>query len=221
MPWPLAFVLTIFAPLAAINYYVGKRLLDAIVEVFRQPRQKVRWILTLTLVYLNLLPVVFLISYLLQGRTSAVAFSGEILLVDLLLTYPFWIALIITVQLFLLFALMEGFKLLLFPLYKSHKVRWLARERYILIVASGVVTLYSLITIFADTWLIRVTEHTVKLPAQYSALDGVKIAQISDVKGDARTTERKLNDFVEKVNALQPDLILFAGDVITSGTKYI
>ena len=77
MPWPLAFVLTIFAPLAAINYYVGRRLLDAIVEVFRQPRQKVRWILTLTLVYLNLLPVVFLISYLLQGRTSAVAFSGE------------------------------------------------------------------------------------------------------------------------------------------------
>ncbi|MBI3587330.1 MAG: metallophosphoesterase [Ignavibacteriales bacterium] len=74
---------------------------------------------------------------------------------------------------------------------------------------------------FKDTWTVRVVEREIKLPSDFSSLDGVRIAQISDVQGDGRTTERMLENYVNRVNALQPDFIFFAGDVVTGGERYI
>jgi hypothetical protein len=77
------------------------------------------------------------------------------------------------------------------------------------------------VTIVRDTWSVRVVEHKVVLPPQFKPLHGFRIAQISDVQEDGRTTAKDLRRYVEKVNSLHPDIVLFAGDLITSGIHYI
>jgi hypothetical protein len=52
-------------------------------------------------------------------------------------------------------------------------------------------------------------------------LDGLKIVHISDVHADPRTKRRKIRRYVKKVNRLNPDLVFFTGDLVTSGTKFI
>jgi predicted MPP superfamily phosphohydrolase len=72
-----------------------------------------------------------------------------------------------------------------------------------------------------DTWSVRIVERDVPLPERFKALSGFRIAQISDVQGDGRTTPETLRNYVSRVNSLKPDLVLFAGDLVTSGTLYI
>jgi predicted MPP superfamily phosphohydrolase len=52
-------------------------------------------------------------------------------------------------------------------------------------------------------------------------LNNFKIAFISDLQADHYTDEGRLRDYIETVNTLNPDLILIAGDFITTGPKYI
>ncbi|MCK7526330.1 MAG: metallophosphoesterase [Ignavibacteriales bacterium] len=52
-------------------------------------------------------------------------------------------------------------------------------------------------------------------------LDGFKIAFISDVQADRYTDEKRLKRYVDKINDSKPDLVLVAGDVITSTPDYI
>jgi len=53
------------------------------------------------------------------------------------------------------------------------------------------------------------------------ALENFKIVFISDIQADHYTDEGRLKNFINIVNSLNPDLILIAGDLITTGSKYI
>jgi len=66
---------------------------------------------------------------------------------------------------------------------------------------------------------VRITERSV--PVRDPSLDGLRLVLITDVQGDARTTMDRLRDYIRKVNELEPDLVLFAGDLVTSGVDYI
>jgi predicted MPP superfamily phosphohydrolase len=52
-------------------------------------------------------------------------------------------------------------------------------------------------------------------------LIGLKIAFISDIQADRYTDDKRLERYVEMVNETHPDLVLIAGDVITSTPNYI
>jgi len=52
-------------------------------------------------------------------------------------------------------------------------------------------------------------------------LEGIKIAFISDVQADRYTDEKRLIRYVNRINESNPDLVLIAGDVITSSPDYI
>ncbi|HEY6626155.1 MAG TPA: metallophosphoesterase, partial [Ignavibacteriaceae bacterium] len=54
-----------------------------------------------------------------------------------------------------------------------------------------------------------------------SALKNFKIVFISDIQADHFTDEGRLSNYLNKVNSLKPDLILIAGDLITTGPDYI
>jgi len=70
-------------------------------------------------------------------------------------------------------------------------------------------------------WTVRVSERTVHLREKAEALAGIKIVIVADVQGDGRTDESALADFVERINRQDADLVLFAGDLVTSGEGYI
>jgi hypothetical protein len=157
----------------------------------------------------------------LWGRAGSAAFSGEIRLVDYFLSYPFWIALIFTVQLFLVIVWWDIAKLILLPLYRTHKKRWISYQNKFIRYAALTVSFYTLVVAFTNTWTIRITTETIPIPERAAGLDGLRIVQIGDVQGDGRTDASKIEDVVTKINSLKPDLILFSGDLVTSGERYI
>ena len=53
------------------------------------------------------------------------------------------------------------------------------------------------------------------------SLENFKIAFISDIQADHYTDKTRLEKFVNTVNSLNPDLVLIAGDLITTGPDYI
>jgi predicted MPP superfamily phosphohydrolase len=221
MPWTLVFSLVVFAPIVAINIYIGKTIFRALVALTGWSRKILKRVIVILLVYVNLLPLVFLAAYLAAGRGAVPYFAGDVAVIDILLTYPFWIALIISVQLLLGFAVVDVVDLFLKWFAPSSRQAWNRRTPAIQIAYAVFVTLYSLVVIFLNTWTVRVVERDVRLPEQFKPLSGFRIVQISDVQGDGRTTPEILRAYVQKVNALKPDIVLFAGDLVTSGTRYI
>lgn len=221
MPWALSLILTIVVPLVAISIYLGRRILRALVTVtgweHKQTRRRMVWFFVL----INLLPLVYLMAYLIIGRAGTSLFNGDSLLVDVVLAYPFWIGLALITQLFLVFLPLDLIRLFFLPLIRKYRERWSAIEPRLILAITILVVCYGIFTVVTNTWTVRTVQHTVQLPEGFGGLDGLRIALISDVQADGRTGEWKLNRYVDKVNALQPDLILNAGDVVTSGRQYI
>ena len=52
-------------------------------------------------------------------------------------------------------------------------------------------------------------------------MDGFRIANISDVQADPRTDPGLLNRYTARVNALDADVVMFAGDLVTRGTDQV
>ncbi|MGB2868964.1 MAG: metallophosphoesterase [Bacteroidota bacterium] len=221
MPWILSITLVLGVLLLGISYYTGRRLSGSIAAHFNYPLGRVRRIVWSFLAYLNLLPLVALAAFLIGGRAAVSAFSGDNLTVDILLTYPFWIALVINVQLLLLFVVLDLVSLSSRFLFHAAKERTKAANARWGFYGAVVIILFSFVTIYRDTWTFRITHQEVSLPEKFACLDGLTIAHISDVQGDGRTTEQILMNYVEAVNNAHPDLVLFSGDLVTGGEAYI
>lgn len=221
MPWIIATTLTVFVPLIVLYWYVGRRCADALSRYFGWDRKRVGRYTWSVIGYVNAFPLLFLLVFLIQGRSRVPAFAGESFLVDLALAYPFWFGLVITVQMALVIGLFDLVRVLLWPIIRRQKELWKdALARYVLVAGVFIVT-YSVATIVMDTWTVRVVEREFTLPERAAELDGVTLVHISDVQGDGRTTPARLADYVRRVNELKPDIVLFSGDVVTSGEAYI
>lgn len=221
MPWIIATTLTVFVPLVVLYWYVGRRLRDALGGYFNLERRRMGRYVWSIIAYVNAYPVLFLIVFLIQGRSRIPAFSGESVAIDLLFAYPFWFGLVFTVQMALLAGLMDLTRFILWPVYRRRQEKWKARQGISILIASVVVGIYSTVTIITDTWTVRIVEREYRLPERAGKLAGSTLVHISDVQGDGRTTRARLEAYVNRVSALKPDVVFFSGDLVTSGEEYI
>jgi predicted MPP superfamily phosphohydrolase len=65
----------------------------------------------------------------------------------------------------------------------------------------------------------RIVEY--KKPGLPDELEGFRIVFIADVQADRYTNKERLNKYIAESNKTNPDLVLIAGDVITSTPAYI
>jgi predicted MPP superfamily phosphohydrolase len=221
MPWTLAFVLTIFPPLAAVNFFVGRKIVRALTELTSWNRKRVRQFAIGVHTFVNLLPVAYLLTYLVAGRASVPNFTGDNHIIDLLLSYPFWMSLVVFLQVFVLYVVLDFFDLSIIRFVPRFQNWWRNHEAALVVGILILVVDYSIPTIIRDTWTVRLVEADVQVENEFRGLDGLRIAQISDVQGDGRTSYGVLRRYVNKVNALKPDVVMFAGDLVTSGFQYI
>ena len=135
--------------------------------------------------------------------------------------YPFWIGVILSVQLALFLLVTDATRLLLFPVYRRHRARWLRIQARVVIVIVCAGSAYVIARIYNDTFTVRTRETEIRVKNLPESLEGFRIAQIADVQVDGRTNGPRVQSFVDRVNGLNPDLILFCGDLVTSGTGYI
>jgi predicted MPP superfamily phosphohydrolase len=166
---------------------------------------------------LNLYPIVAIGGYALDASFWRTILRGGHPLVDALMTYPFWIGLLVAVQLSLIFLLLDLGRALS-RLWGKTLEGGMAR---LMLLLSVIVLVYTPIRAYMDTRHIRVREQVIvseKLPADLSEL---RIVHLSDIQLDARTDAGLVKRYIERANALQPDLAFFTGDTVTSGTEYI
>ena len=220
--WIILRVLIGVVVLALLEYYFTRKLNRVFKTLFPDyPRKKKYIIIYSFLVLLNLYPVILIFNAIYAAITKqSVAFPQNIF-ADYLLLYPFWVLIILILQVSALFFFVDLLKLIFYPLYKKHKHTLYRVQVKIFLALTVFFAIYIPARIIYDYNTVEVRNVEYQKNNLPKELDGFKIAFISDVQADRYTDEKRLKRYVDKINDSNPDLVLVAGDVITSTPDYI
>lgn len=220
--WIILRVLIGVVVLYLLEYYFTRKVNRVFKTLFPEyPIKKKKIIIYTFLVSLNLYPVILIFNAVYAAITKqSVAFPQNIF-ADYLLLYPFWVLIILILQVSVLFFFIDLFKLILYPLYKKHKYTVYRVQVKIFLALTLFFLIYIPARIIYDFNTVEIRTVDYKKQNLPKELNGFKIAFISDVQADRYTDEKRLNRYVEKINEQNPDLVLIAGDVITSTPDYI
>ena len=174
------------------------------------------------LLLINIYPVLLLLYWGYRNYIDS-SFSVQVdnSFFDYLAVYPFWSFGILTIQTFLLFIPVDILRVILrYSIPKkrekiksvSLKINFVIIVFFALYVPARIILDYNMVSV-------RVKEYFKENLAP--DLEGFKIAFISDIQADRYTDGERLSNYLNKVNATNPDLILIAGDLITSTPNYI
>lgn len=197
--------------------YGARRAVTAIASITGWPKWRLRVGAGVIILYLAIPPLSSLLGYAFGFSTS---FQGSPLF-EKAFIYPFWIGIAFAVQLFILLAVIGLAKLALFPVYRRNRSRWCALEAWVVVVGVGLTAVYVTARVYSDTFLLRTRSAELRIAGLPAELGGFRIVHIADIQVDRRTNGRKLETYIETVNGLKPDLILFSGDAVTSGTAFV
>jgi len=173
------------------------------------------------LIWLNLYPIALICIFVYFAISGEYVSSPDNKIIDYLLIYPFWCFFILMTQVGLYFLIIDVLKLLLLPYYKKHRDNLLRVQSIVILVLVGFFIIYIPVRVIYDYNVVSV--RTVEYQKQNlpESLNNFKIAFISDIQADHYTDEGRLSNFISMINELEPDLVLIAGDLITTGPKYI
>jgi predicted MPP superfamily phosphohydrolase len=127
---------------------------------------------------------------------------------------PFFLYLFLAVLLFDLFLLLNlRAKILLPESRKSFAFRCYTLSAMIIfsvtIVVSGAINLNT----------IHVSKYSVEVPRRHAKTDHLRVAFVADFHIQQNTRLRYVDQFVRKVNALQPDIMLYGGDMVEGDSE--
>jgi uncharacterized protein len=217
VPWSVRTTSMIALAGLLFQLYDASRAVTAIGCITGWPKWRLRVGAGAIILYLAILPISSLLGYALGFSTSFQASP----FFDRAFTYPFWIGIAFGVQLFILLVAIGIAKLALFPIYRRNKAKWRRLEAWVIVAAVGLTAVYVTARVYNDTFLLRTRSTDLRVPGLPAELGGFRIVHIADVQVDSRTNGSKLETYIETVNELKPDLILFGGDAVTSGTAFV
>ena len=91
--------------------------------------------------------------------------------------------------------------------------------QYVGFISGGLVLGTMFIGMFKWVYQFNLVKEKIKMPNLPASFNGLKIVQISDMHLGSWTSEKPLEQAVEMINATNPDLILFTGDLVNYATK--
>lgn len=163
------------------------------------------------LIYVMLAAIYPLSRYLPDNEMN---FVSQILTTIAGYLLPFYLYLFLAIlvfDLFLLFNLL--FRIVSVEKRKTYSFRVYALSALIFlsvaVVIGGVINLNT----------IRVSEYKITLPKKSSNIDNLRVAFVSDIHIEQNLSLRFLEQFVSKVNALQPDILLYGGDIVEGDSE--
>ncbi len=221
MPWTLRMLMYFTLAGALFQLYSWRKTVKAIESATEWPKKRVRLTAVALVCWMILYPLLMLGSHALGLNNVSRSFQTSNITLDALVTYPFWIGLILAIQLAFFFLAIDVAKLLLFPLYKKRRAAWLRVENWIVIALFGLGAIYTSARVYNDMYNVRIRETEFRIAGLPAEFDGFRIVHIADLQADGRTNGRKLQAYVDAVNRLNTDIVLFAGDLVTGGTDYI
>ena len=208
--------------LALIPYvYTSWRLISALTLFYPKHRRSFRIGIPLIFILSNLMPVIAFIFYLFGEYRSLFFYSEQFSTYDIFLLYPYWISLIIIVESFP-YILASDILLLISRLFsltiKAHLVRLLALLKIVLFLFF---VIFVPIRIYIDTNAVAISTYKIPIKKLPPEIEQLSLVLTADVQVDRFTPQGKITRFIKQVESLSPDIIFFAGDLVTDGTHFI
>ncbi|HXR38798.1 MAG TPA: metallophosphoesterase, partial [Terracidiphilus sp.] len=101
-------------------------------------------------------------------------------------------------------------------LFDSHSGPLISRRRFLKTSIGGAAGLALYSSGIERHW-IEVVQREIHLPGLAGSFNGLRIAQLSDIHMDQYTEPIFLRHVIDRVNRMQPDLVLLTGDFISYG----
>lgn len=182
-----------------INYYIGLRIWQNIGKFIPFLNVKIYWIL------ISMLAVAYIITELLQGFLPSII-SNVFNIIG-----SYWM--VIMFYLILILPIIDLIKIM------NRKVVFIPQNSKVsLVVATMVITFIFVVMIFG-TWSARsakVTQYDLEINKVAGNLKSLKVIMVSDIHLGAIVDNYRLEEMVNEINALTPDLVLIPGDIIDS-----
>lgn len=221
MPWPLRMLLRIF-PLLLIAYiYTGWHIANALSLLTSISVWRLRVVVLVVIILLNLYPVIILYAFQSGNYRSLFVLQPVLQSEDYLFTFPFWLGLIITLEVAAYFLALDIIGGLLRVLPAISRQNWLKWKAVLQILLLLFIIAYAGFRSWNDTYRVRLKPYRVAVKGLPRSLEDLSITFVSDIQVDRYTRESKLKHFREIVASAAGDLLLFGGDLVTSGETFI
>ena len=212
MPWSLRMITYASVISLLLFIYFTYRYVKSVKRSENLPQQPMYMLLFAAVVLFYGYPFSGWISYLFTNTFERTEHPP-------LLIYSFWFGLIY-LGVMLNWLILHDLLLPIIKKVSKNKFHNLNRTFAKAFLSIAVLTLlYTAARLAWDTNRITTEEITYSLAQEH--LSPLTIVHIADLHADAYTGEEKMEKYVSRVNELEPDLVLFGGDLITSGTDYI
>jgi predicted MPP superfamily phosphohydrolase len=216
-------VILVLLAVFILEFYFFKKVINSAKIIFpKSAAGKINFIKWFLIVLINLYPIIAILAWIYVYVTNSGYFAPpDNVIFDYLILYPFWIGIMLIVQTTLIFLLFEALHLIIHPFTKNLKAK-VIRIKAIIFSAIFLITIvYVPVRVIYDYNSVQIREIEFQKENLPAALNGFKIGFVSDIQADKYTDEKRLRNFINKLNSTNPDLVLMGGDMITSTPNYI
>ena len=221
MPWHLRMVVNIFLLLIIVYIYIGLRFSRAFSDTFSLSILKTRIVTFGFLLLLNLFPILILLYFVSGNINDIFILKDQLHWQDYVFLFPFWIGLIVIVEVFPYYLLTDIISVVLRIFKLSFLKSWLKWASIIKIILPTVFIFYVSIKSYLDTNIVKVKQYIVPLQNLNDDFQNLNLVLFGDIQVDRYTQKEKLLDVKEQINQLNGDLLLSAGDLVTYGEDFI
>ncbi len=221
MPWFLRMLLTIFPFILVLQIYVFNGLRLSLNQINTGMRKKTGMMIFSVLGFFNLLPVVVGLAAIAGQIPALFFFRPDLTLWDYLILFPYWWGLILTLEALPYFLVIDLSNFL----FKINFFRRFDRvTRIFPYLRIGLVIFLAVYVGFrlnGDSNHIRISRQEIPVSIDNSRLEGLQITLLGDIQVDRYSRGEKMAQLAEKIRSVESDLVLFSGDLVTEGSRYI
>jgi len=198
--------------MAIAHLYLGWRLTKASGLLYSSKLRS--WLPVLLLLSFYVLPAVGISIYAINGGVDVLEIPKPI-------TYWFWFGFAFSYQLLSWVIVLDIIKLGFHFGSSMDKNRINKMYGRFAITLAVLMMLFTGFKMYYDTSQVAVEHVELAVDELPDAFKGLRIVHISDIQGDQYTGREQIARYIEQVNAQQPDVVIFTGDLISYGTDYI
>jgi predicted MPP superfamily phosphohydrolase len=135
--------------------------------------------------------------------------------------FPFWLFLLTIIELFpylVSIDLTEIVAKLALQQFSERIQHWGNLIRVILVPC---ILIFVIIKSLSDTYGIRISEYHIQNSANADSQQHLTVGLIADLQVDRYTQDTKINKVINAINQDAPDILFFAGDLVTRGKTFI
>lgn len=213
VPWLLKMTLLAATIKAAVDLYLGWRIIRAFDYLNPTSGSYLGWGVILVFLLFYLFPLSGLLQYLGGANVDILTYPKSII-------YLFWFGFAFSFQVLIWVVASDILKLVA----NTNGINAPFVDQaygFLVIGLSVLVLLYTGCKMYGDTHNVEVEHISYSKKNVSQALKGFKFAHITDIQADRYTGKNDIANYVDKVNAQNPDIIIITGDLISYGTEYV